>query len=256
MSDIARSCEIGINAEQEWIRDVFIVNMKNCDSQQRLFSETLNPVDALNRANIDEKGYYNHLKRTNITRATNPNSGRVYKNFKTLKKEPSLNVERSNTCMKCGNAFTEGHLNVCPAKEIICNFCKYKGHFGKLCESKGRRPVVNNVKENVNNPNCSDSPEDPQANADENVCGVIKAWREEGTSYNDFYSVLNIRNIYDDIGLESKNFLNIGLGGDAIVNMNISVDSASPVSFLKQNVLHELKLRDPQLTIHPVDKKI
>ena len=33
------------------------------------------------------------------------------------------------------------------------------------------------------------------------------------------------------------------------------MDSASPVSFLKQNVLHDLKLRNPKLKIHPVDKK-
>ena len=50
--------------------------------------------------------------------------------------------------------------------------------------------------------------------------------------------------------------MNIGLGEDTIVNLNILVDSVSPVSFLKQNVLHELKLRNPQLKIQPVDKKI
>ena len=64
LSDLARSCEIGINAEQEWIRDVIIFNMKNCDLQRRLLSDTLNPLDALNQAIIDEKGYYNHLKLT------------------------------------------------------------------------------------------------------------------------------------------------------------------------------------------------
>ena len=42
---------------------------------------------------------------------------------------------------------------------------------------------------------------------------------------------------------------------DAIVNLNIPVDSASPVSFLKQNVLHELKLRNSQLKIHSLDEK-
>ena len=35
LSDLATSCEIGINTEQEWIRDVFIFNMKNCDLQRR-----------------------------------------------------------------------------------------------------------------------------------------------------------------------------------------------------------------------------
>ena len=37
LSNLARSCEIGINAEQEWIRYVIIFNMRNCDLQGRLF---------------------------------------------------------------------------------------------------------------------------------------------------------------------------------------------------------------------------
>ena len=58
---------IGINAEQEWIRDVLIFNMKNCELQRRLLSESLYQVDALNQAIIDENSYYNHLKLTNMT---------------------------------------------------------------------------------------------------------------------------------------------------------------------------------------------
>ena len=180
---------------------------------------------------------------------TTESSGRVYKNFNNVKKEPSLNIERSNTCMKCGIAFTKGHLNVCPAKEIICNICKYKGNFGRLCKSKGRKSAVNTVEEVLNSQNCSYSPEDPQAKVEENFCGVINAWTEEGISDNEDYSVLNIRTIYDTNGTETKKMVNIGLGDDAIVNLHIPVDSASPVSFRKQNVLHELKLRNP------VDKK-
>ena len=82
--------------------------------------------------------------------------------------------------MKCGNAFTKGHLNVCPAKEKICNICKHKGHLGKLRKSKGRRPVVNNVEENVNSPNCSYSPEESQVNTYENFCGVDKCLDRRG----------------------------------------------------------------------------
>ena len=167
-----------------------------------------------------------------------------------------MNIEKYNTCVKCGNAFTKGHLNVRPAKEIICNICKYKGHFGRLCRSKGRRLAVKNVQEIVNNQNCSYSSEDPQANTDENFCGVINAWTEEGTSGNEDYSVLNIRTIYNTNGLETKKLVNIGLGEDAIVSLNILVVSASSVSFLRPNVLHELKLRNPQLKMVQVDKKI
>ena len=78
-----------------------------------------------------------------MMRANNDNSGRMYINFNSVKKEPKLNVEKFNILLKCGNDFTKKHLNVCPAKEIICSIRKYKEQFGSLCKSKGRRPVVN-----------------------------------------------------------------------------------------------------------------
>ena len=97
-------------------------------------------------------------------------------------------------------------------------------------------------------------------NQEQKFCGVINALTEEGIRNNDDYSVLNIRTIYNDNGLETEKLLINGLDDDTIVNMNISVDLASPINFLKENVLHELKLRDPQfyttLKILPVDKKI
>ena len=78
--------------------------MRSCDLQLRLVLEALSPVDAFNQAIIDEKGYYNHLKLTNMTRANNN------KNFNTVKKEPSMNIEKSNPCMKCGNFFCQRTL--------------------------------------------------------------------------------------------------------------------------------------------------
>ena len=75
------------------------------------------------------------------------------------------------------------------------------------------------------------------------MCGLINAWNECGHSDDDDFSVLSLRATYDESGLENKKLLNIGLGWEMIVNMNIPVDSASPVSWLKQNVLHELKLK-------------
>ena len=87
-------------------------------------------------------------------------------------------------------------------------------------------------------------------------CDVINAWNEYGQSDDDDFSVLSVRSIYDKNGFETKKLLNIGIGWYMIVDMNIPVDSASPVSFLKQNVLHEIKLRYPNLKIHPVEKRI
>ena len=77
--------------------------------------------------------------------------------------------------MKCGNALTKRHLNVCPAKDFIRNTCKYKGHFGRLCKSKAKNPTLNSADENVNNQNCQFSPSQPQSICEENFCGVIIA---------------------------------------------------------------------------------
>ena len=66
-------------------------------------------------------------------------------------------------------------------------------------------------------------------------CDVINAWNEYGQSNDDDFSVLSVT-IYDKNGLETKKLLNLGIGWDMFVNMNIPVDSTSPVSFLKQNV--------------------
>ena len=159
--------------------------------------------------------------------------------------------------MKCGNTFTKGHLNVCPAKDIICKNCNFKGHFAKLCKSRNKRPTVNNVSNNfVNTENCTYTPLENSNMEERESCDVINAWNEYGQSDDDDFSVLSVRTIYDNNGLETKKLLNLGIGWDSIVNMNIPVDSASPVSFLKQNVLHEIKLRYPNLKIHPVEKRI
>ena len=232
--------------------------MKNTDTQRKLLSATISPSEALNQALIDEKGYFNHEKLTNMSRSsTNGTTFKSFNNHNQIKKEPSLNIERSNSCMKCGNAFTKGHSNVCPAKDITCKNCNYRGHFAKLFKSRNKRPTVNTVSDNyVNTENCRYTPPENSWTEDHESCDVINAWNEYGQSDNDDFSVLSVRLIYDKNGLETKKLLNLGIGWDMIVNMNIPVDSASPVSFLKQNVLHEIKLRYPNLKIHPVEKRI
>ena len=158
--------------------------------------------------------------------------------------------------MKCGGNFTKGHLAVCPAKDTTCTTCKYWGHFTRLCKSR-RKNVKIVDSQIVNNTDCNYPSEQPDVNndrANRECCGLIHAWSESGQSDNDDYSVSNVTTIYDDQGKELKKLFNIGLGNENQVILHIQVDSASPVSFLKQNVLHELKLRDPYVKIYPVDQ--
>ena len=64
LAEMAKKCDIAAG-EEEWIRDIFINNMKNHDIQRKLLTETLPPREALNVALIDEEKNLNHLKHTN-----------------------------------------------------------------------------------------------------------------------------------------------------------------------------------------------
>ena len=157
--------------------------------------------------------------------------------------------------MECGGTFSKEHLAVCPVKDIICTSCKYKGHFTRLWKSCRRNlNIVNNQIVYNTDFNSSDTPDVNTNHVNRECCGVINAWSESGQSENDDYSVLNVTTIFDNDGKELKKFLNIGLAKENQVVLNIQEDSASPVSFLKKNVLHEVKLRDPYLKIYPVEK--
>ena len=235
LTDLAITCNIKETDEAEWIKDIFICNMKNTDTQRKLMSATTSPSEALNQALTDKKGYFNHQKLTNMSRLST--KGTIFKSFNNhnqIKKEPSLNIERSNSCMKYGNAFTKGYLNICPAKDNTCKNCNYNEQFAKLCKSRNKRPTVNIVSDNyVNTENCTIAPPKNSWAEDQESCDVINAWNEYGQSDDDDFSVLSVRTIYDKNGLETKKPLNLGIGWDMIVNMNIPVDSASPVSFFK-----------------------
>ena len=110
--------------EAKWIRDVIICIMKNTKTQRILLSATISPLKALNHALIDKNGYFNHQNLTNMARSlTNGPTCKSFNVSNQVKKEPSLNMGRRNSCMKSGIAITKGHLNFCPAKEITCNNC-------------------------------------------------------------------------------------------------------------------------------------
>ena len=58
LAEMAKKCDIAAG-DEEWIRDIFIINMKNYGIQRKLLPETLHPREALNVALIDEKKILN-----------------------------------------------------------------------------------------------------------------------------------------------------------------------------------------------------
>ena len=161
LAEIAKRCDIH-TGEDEWIRDIFINNMKNSDIQRKLLTETLPPLEALNVALIDEKGITNHNKMTNAFKSNGYSSNKSFNHF-DVKREPTLNIERNNTCTKCGGNFSKRHLAVCCAKDTACTTYKYRGHSTRLCKS--RRKKVNIVDSRiVNNTDCNYPSEQPDVN--------------------------------------------------------------------------------------------
>ena len=58
LTDLASTCNIKESDEVQWMRDIFICNMNNTDTQRKLLSASISPSEALNQVLIDEKGYF------------------------------------------------------------------------------------------------------------------------------------------------------------------------------------------------------
>ena len=80
--------------------------MKNSETQRKLLSAIISPSEALSELLIDEKGDFNHQRLPNMAKlSTKGSNSKSYKVISQVKKEPSINTERGNTCMKCGSPF-------------------------------------------------------------------------------------------------------------------------------------------------------
>ena len=209
---MAKRCNISTR-EDEWIREIIFNNMKNSEIQRKLLTETLPPLEALIAALIDGKGTLIHMKMTSTFKSNGYSSNKSFHYF-NVKREPTLNIERSNTCMKSGGKFSKGHLAVCSSKNTTCTPCKNCGHFTRLCKSRSKN--LNIVDSQiVHNTDCNYPSEQPDVNNDRvnrECCGVINSWSESGQSGYDDYSLLNVTTIYDNLVKELKKLQNIGLG--------------------------------------------
>ena len=100
-----------------------------------------------------------------------------------------------------------------------------------LCKSKNKRSSVKVANDSVYTEKFKYVPFEDFGSKSQETCGVIKAWRENGQSDDDDYSVLSVRTFLDQNGLETKKVSNVRLGWKMIKNLNIPVDSVSPMSF-------------------------
>ena len=62
------------------------------------------------------------------------------------------------------------------------------------------------------------------------------------------------KTVFNHDGLELRKTLMVSLGNFNSFCTEIQIDSANPVSFMKKDLLHELKIRDRFLKLEPVDE--
>ena len=133
------------------------------------------------------------MKMTYRVKSNGSSVPKSYNQF-NVKREPTLNIERNNTCMKWGHTFSKVHLAVCSAKKRSCTFCKHRGNFTRLSKFC-RKTVIIGDTQNKDNTDINYSSHQLDLNNDRvnrECCGVINTWSESGKSDNVDFSVLNL----------------------------------------------------------------
>ena len=74
---------------------------------------------------------------------------------------------------------------------------------------------------------------------------MINAWNEYGQSDDDDFSVLSVRTIYDENGLETKKLLNIDLGWEMIVDSS-RLSKTSKLFKTKRVARAQTKIPEPK----------
>ena len=251
LSELAKNCKLG-EVESALVRDIFITNMRNVEIQKKLCIEYLTPENVLSYVLVHEKGtkiHQQYLKFPNYNAVQRP---------QYIKNEPTLNIVENNKCRNCGQQFKKGHLTTCPARDRNCNTCGRKGHFAKHCRSSARTQT--NIVEQTKpiTPGKRKYPVNPQENPkfEVNLDDFLVLAVDTDTQINAVEDKieLGVRTVFNHEGLELKKKLKVSLGNFNPYCTEIQIDSASPVSFMKKDLLHELKIRDRLLKLEPVDE--
>ena len=129
------------------IRDAFILNMIDHETQKELLKEAVEPSKALEIAIQMQMGAQNQQKinqilmsgtnsvnsiNSNQIRNRNATAQQTKRDFTRYATVPQ-NYQYTSIFMNCGPCWSHNHKQICPANGKKCNNCSIIGHFARKC---------------------------------------------------------------------------------------------------------------------------
>ncbi|RVE73710.1 hypothetical protein OJAV_G00033850 [Oryzias javanicus] len=147
---LAEHCGYGA-LHSEMVRDRFVVGLKDKRlSEQLQMDPELTLEKAVNRARQSEQvkkqqEMLNCNFRADVhvdgVHARQQGGARARANAQQYRQKVKKSAQETITqCMRCGDS--KGHsMQQCPAREAVCNQCRKKGHYARVCRSKKRKDM-------------------------------------------------------------------------------------------------------------------
>ena len=170
--ELAENCTLG-SEEATLIRDAFILNMIDHETQKELLKETVEPSKALEIAIQMDMGAQNQHKinqnlmsssnsvnsiNNHQIRNRNANAQQTKRDFTRYATVPQ-NYQYTSICMNCGLRWSHNHKQICPANGKKCNNCGITGHFARKCRKPKKSPGQTQKAQQTNVNQIDQSPE-------------------------------------------------------------------------------------------------
>ena len=186
--ELAENCTLG-SEETTLIRDAFILNLIDHETQKELLKETVEPSKALKIAIQMEMGAQNQHKinqnlmsSSNLVnlinnhqiRNRNANAQQTKRDFTRYATVPQ-NYQYTSICMNCGLRWSHNHKQICPANGKKCNNCGITGHFARKCRKPKKSPGQT---QKAQQPNVNQIDQSPKKSDDEESVNYITSYQQ------------------------------------------------------------------------------